>query len=57
MWWMSNALVLFVSAAYTRIKQLEMKKTHEQRLEKLLIINDDDRQQLIKDNVWHKLFN
>ncbi|CAG2118476.1 unnamed protein product, partial [Medioppia subpectinata] len=30
MWWFSNLLVLLGSAAYTRIKQLEMKRSHEE---------------------------
>lgn len=28
LWWTSNAVVLLASAAYTRIKQLEMQKQH-----------------------------
>jgi len=29
LWWLSNAIVLFGSAAYTRIRQLEMKEKHK----------------------------
>lgn len=50
MWWLSNGLVLFGSAAYTRIKQLEMKRSHEEKLEKL-VITDGDTEKLIKDDV------
>ena len=49
LWWFSNALVMFGSAAYARVKQLEMAKTHalitkvkSEDLEKLLTDKDDD---------------
>ncbi|XP_054743621.1 GDP-fucose transporter 1 [Anastrepha obliqua] len=29
LWWMSNLIVLLASAAYTRVKQLEMQRQHE----------------------------
>jgi len=29
LWWLSNAVVLFASAAYTRVRQVEMKKKHK----------------------------
>lgn len=47
MWWFSNVLVLVGSAAYTRFKQLEMKRSHE---EKVAVINGD-KEALLKDNV------
>ncbi|KAI1294580.1 GDP-fucose transporter 1 [Halotydeus destructor] len=35
LWWFSNLLVIFGSAAYTRVKQLEMQRDHVQRQDKL----------------------
>lgn len=43
LWWFSNVLVIFGSGAYTRVKQLEMKRAHEQ-VQKL----DDSKEELIK---------
>jgi GDP-fucose transporter C1 len=47
MWWFSNVLVLFGSAAYTRIRQIDMKKSHD---EKVAVI-DSDSEKLLKENV------
>jgi GDP-fucose transporter C1 len=47
MWWFSNVLVLFGSAAYTRIRQIDMKKSHD---EKVAVI-DSDKEKLLKENV------
>ncbi len=47
MWWFSNFLVLFGSAAYTRIRQIDMKKSHD---EKVAVI-DSDKEKLLKENV------
>lgn len=43
MWWLSNVLVLFGSAAYTRIKQIEMKNNHIHKVN-IGIINTDEEQ-------------
>lgn len=45
MWWFSNALVIFGSCAYTRVKQLEMKKSHQEQKA------DIEQKKLIKNNV------
>lgn len=37
MWWVSNAVVLFGSGAYTQVKRSEMKQLHEQEMQKKTI--------------------
>jgi len=32
LWWLSNFIVLFGSAAYTQVKRQEMRKKHEEAL-------------------------
>ena len=32
LWWMSNFVVLFGSAAYTQVKRMEMKQKHEEEV-------------------------
>ncbi|XP_054156334.1 GDP-fucose transporter 1-like [Oppia nitens] len=55
LWWFSNLLVLFGSAAYTRIKQLEMKRLHENQsvatVPSVGTATAADKQKLIKSNV------
>ena len=51
MWWVSNGLVMVGSAAYTRIKQLEMKRAHEEGVDKLSSVVTEDKEKLLKNSV------
>ncbi|CAG2168450.1 unnamed protein product [Oppiella nova] len=50
MWWFSNLLVLLGSAAYTRIKQLEMKRSHEESVT-TAVNGGADKEKLLKSCV------
>lgn len=51
MWWVSNAMVMFGSAAYTRIKQIEMKRAHQEGIQKLSAVVAEDKEKLLKSSV------